>query len=121
MSQLSSCTDRLASLPPAVTTEPSAYVLSKITTFCADVNLLVSGDSQNATLVQPNRKTYAAYKRDVRASAPQFVPYPSKEVHGAPAMHWWGEIDEDGEEDMVVDGREDGGMYLDDVRKHIET
>ncbi|TCD63212.1 hypothetical protein EIP91_005824 [Steccherinum ochraceum] len=116
-SQLQNCTARLAALPPQITTEPASYVLSLVTTFCGDINLLVHGDSEHAALVQQNRKTYAAYKKEIRSSAPQFVPYPTRREEDSA----WQDPDLDGEdEDEQLDPHDDGKLYLEDVRRHIQ-
>ncbi|KAH8092248.1 P-loop containing nucleoside triphosphate hydrolase protein [Cristinia sonorae] len=116
--QLLACTTRLSALPPPITTEPSAYVLSMVTGFCHAVQLLVQGDSDNSTLVQQNRRTYATFKSDVRSSAPRFVPFPSAKDSGAGG--WTAENDEeDRDEGMEFVGKEGSLIYLEDVRKHI--
>ncbi|KAH8092249.1 P-loop containing nucleoside triphosphate hydrolase protein [Cristinia sonorae] len=118
--QLLACNARLAALPPLITTEPSAYILNMITGFCQDLRLLVQGDSQHSSLVQQNRRTYALLKKDIRASAPRFVPYSNaKDPHAAE----WIEVDEEDDNEKVETGKKgvkvDTPIYLEDVRKHI--
>lgn len=76
-SQLQACVDRLNELPPAITSDPTSYVLNLVTSFCHDVKLHIDGDSSFASLVQKNRIAYSAYKRDIRSTAPPFLPLPS--------------------------------------------
>ncbi|THH32770.1 hypothetical protein EUX98_g1377 [Antrodiella citrinella] len=115
--QLELCNSRLSSLPPAITTDPSSFVLSMITAFCSNVSLLVTGDSQNSELVQYNRQTYDAYKVAIRSTAPRFVPYANKN-DATNAMKTAGadEFTETGSE-----AKQGGQIFLDDIRRHIES
>ena len=126
-SQLGTCLQRLKELPPAVTTEPTSYVLSLVTNLCRDVALHVDGDPNAASLVQQNRRTYAVFKRDIRGSAPPFVAVPSLSPgRSAVSKYADADSDDDGEElqdvvDLTKMEIEEEPQYitLQDVRKHI--
>lgn len=125
-SQLNTCLQRLKELPPAVTTEPTSYVLSLVTNLCRDVGLHVDGDPNAASFVQQNRRTYAVFKCDIRGSAPPFVPVPSLSP-GKRAVSKYADADSDDDEELqdVVDltktevEEEPQYITLQDVRRHI--
>lgn len=50
-------------------------MLNLIQTFCSDVRCFVDGKLDTATLVQENRKSYTTFKKNIRATAPLFIPY----------------------------------------------
>ncbi|EKM52205.1 uncharacterized protein PHACADRAFT_198273 [Phanerochaete carnosa HHB-10118-sp] len=120
--QLNACIQRLKELLPAITAEPTSYVLSLLTTFCRDVASYINGDTDTASLVQQNRRTYATFKRNIRSSAPPFVPLPSAlSSRSGLAMYSEADSDDDDSSD-VVDLTETGPrqyITLQDVRKHI--
>ncbi len=72
---LSSCSKELQALPPTITTDPSAFVLSLVTRFCNEVAAQIHGTPELVTLVQKNRDTYEQYKANIRRTAPWFLPY----------------------------------------------
>lgn len=88
-------------------------MLTLVTRFCQDVAQHVKGgEVRIAKLVQANRKTYARYKRAIRASAPPFVPYPSAtEARGVKNISQYLQLDGDDEDIQdkpeAVDGVED--------------
>ncbi|KAI0072419.1 hypothetical protein K474DRAFT_398426 [Panus rudis PR-1116 ss-1] len=130
--QLKLCTERLSQLPAPITSEPSSYVLQLITSFCDEIARHVHGDSFSPELVQLTRRIYAAYKKDVRSSAPQFLPFVNAAEVNAANVSLKGYLDLDDEEDeMEVEDDQDGDVngidfssgkpiFLPDVRRHIE-
>lgn len=111
-----------------MTTEPSTYVLSLISAFCNDVQAFVQGGPRTATLVQKNRRTYAAYKRAIRSTAPPFMPYPSANEADAQSTRAVqneldtsdAEDDEESEEGVASAADMSKVLYLQDVRRHIQ-
>ena len=75
MRQLGMCSARLGALPPPLTTEPFAHVLSLINSFCAEIATFTKGHLDHATLVQENRRSYARLKQQIRETTPYFIPY----------------------------------------------
>lgn len=129
--QLTATLQRLKALPAAVTTEPTSHVLRLVTSFCRDVALHVDGDPNAAGLVQMNRRSYGAFKRDIRASAPMFLPMPSQPAARTDLSKFVspddeGEPAEDKNEVVDLTGSSDDQsstprwITLQDVRKHIE-
>lgn len=96
--QLQACTERLVELPQAITTDPTSYVLSLVTTFCHDVKLHIDGDSSFASLVQKNRIAYENFKHDIRSTAPPFLPVSSASQSRNRTLDWQ-LVDEDSDED----------------------
>lgn len=93
--------------------------------FCQEVRLYIQGDSRAASLVQENRQTYAAYKCDIRSTAPQFLPFPSaSESDTNPTEYLDLEDDPYDDEDSSFLGPPSielhGHMYLEDLKSHIE-
>lgn len=127
--QLDRCTGELREIPPAVTSDPASYVLTLVTEFCNDIALHVKGgEARAADLVQNNRKTYATFKRDIRGSAPPFMPYPCAEEAGASFSECL-RLDENDADDADMEDDDSGSavrmqscefLYLDDVHKHIQ-
>ncbi|KZT10439.1 P-loop containing nucleoside triphosphate hydrolase protein [Laetiporus sulphureus 93-53] len=71
--QLQDCEKQLSELPPPLTTDPPAAVLSLVTSFCNDVNSWVQGGPNTADLVQNIRKIHKDFKTTIRRTAPHFV------------------------------------------------
>ncbi|KAI0673304.1 P-loop containing nucleoside triphosphate hydrolase protein [Trametes maxima] len=72
--QLAAINKQLDTLPPLVTTEPSAFVLDLVARFRNDVVELTEGSPRHTGLVQKNRETYEKFKLAIRGTAPAFVP-----------------------------------------------
>ncbi|KAI0079853.1 hypothetical protein K474DRAFT_477367 [Panus rudis PR-1116 ss-1] len=112
--QIKSCNSHLSKLPKLVTSEPSSYVLQLLTSYCTTVDRQVRGDPNCPDVVQHARRIYAGYKKDICASAPQFVPYPNPGI-------------EEGNEGNTLGyhGAQSRGrgrpLYLQDVRRQIEN
>ena len=96
-----------------------------VTTFCQEVQLHVRGDSHAARLVQENRRSYATYKRDIRGSAPKFLPFPTSPDSDSDLAEYL-DLDDDDDDDDECDNTGtpptsmDGYMYLEDLKSHIE-
>ena len=75
---LAECEDRLAALPPLITSEPTSFVLGLVHKFCAEFKSYVEGHSLTATLVQDNSRTYRQFQKRMRATAPHFIPFDDK-------------------------------------------
>ncbi|OCH83530.1 hypothetical protein OBBRIDRAFT_706286, partial [Obba rivulosa] len=73
--ELVSCTTQLVKLPPPLSIEPSAEVLTLVTTFCQEVDSYVQGGPYTAGWVQETRMIYADFKRDMRSTAPYYVVF----------------------------------------------
>lgn len=125
-SQHEFCTRELKGIPAAITSDPASYVLTLVTEFCNDVARHVrGGEAHAAELVQSNRHTYAVYKRDIRGTAPPFVPYSSADGTPSEPVQYVLDGDEDDEDSEGEDAAIEkvGGrrlLYLEDVRKHIQ-
>lgn len=129
-SQLKACLRRLEELPAAVAGEPTSYVLSLVTSFCRDVALHVDGDPDTAGLVQRNRLSYARFKRDIRASAPPFLPVQSVSTRGGKSEYsQFADMEDDSDDDdneelLDLTASDDSPtdtrwITLSDVRRHI--
>ena len=81
------------------------------------------GDPEHSELVQAIRGIYSNYKRDIRSSAPQFLPFVNEgELRGDVAVYLY--LD-DGESHDDIDADESGlpttkYIFLQDVRQRIE-
>ncbi|KAI0633205.1 P-loop containing nucleoside triphosphate hydrolase protein [Trametes polyzona] len=119
--QLTATKKQLAQLPPAVTTEPSAFVLDLVTRFQHDVSELVHGSPRRASLVQATRETYERFKYAIRDTAPAFVPFEDAQRAPKSRMRFvrMEDEDEDGRPAGVGKGAE--YQYLEDVREHIRA
>ncbi len=117
--QLNSCNEQLAKLPPAITTEPTAFVVALLTEFTSELGQCIHGSPTTTELVQSTRRTYESFRYAIRSSAPPFVPY--KDANHAPK-----DISEyvraDSQDRKARNKKFTGKvMYLDDVRKHIHA
>ena len=115
--QLEGCNAQLEKLPPPITAEPTAFVLALVTNFCAELAQRVRGSPSNTALVQSTRRTYEAFKLNIRSSAPPFVPY--KDQSQAPRdISEYLRVDAN---DRSARGKKFAGKiyYLEDVRAHI--
>lgn len=69
------CEEGLVDIDPAITTEPLAFVLGRVLSFCCIIRSLIGGKLDTATLLQDNRKLYTAFGQKMSATAPFCVPY----------------------------------------------
>ncbi|KAI0820102.1 P-loop containing nucleoside triphosphate hydrolase protein [Trametes gibbosa] len=118
--QLAQTNKLLQGLPPAVTTEPSAFVLDLITKFRNDVVELVEGSPRQTRFVQSNRETYERFKYGILATAPPFVPYEDAQQGGTKAKRCFLKIDDE-EQRTVKKKNPTKYLYLEDVREHIRA
>ncbi|KAF7800197.1 hypothetical protein EIP86_011444 [Pleurotus ostreatoroseus] len=120
---LSECDNRLDALPAPITSEPSAFVLGLVTSFCNIVRSHVQGQALATELVQDTRRTYRTFKADIRGTAPPFVPLKDKNSQrldlNRDVMDLVKVDDEEVEEDNIVFVGVPGTIYLEDVRKRI--
>ncbi|TFK84004.1 hypothetical protein K466DRAFT_239334 [Polyporus arcularius HHB13444] len=118
--QLAACKKQLSALPPLVTTEPAAFVLNLVVTFCAEVMQHVHGSPACANLVQSNRHTFERFKSAIRQTAPAFVPLQEKVKHTSK----YTKLDDEGSDSTIgrkeLDALSAPVMYLGDVRKRIK-
>ena len=117
--QLQNCTSRLASLPEPID-EPTSFVLTLLTQFCAQVDSFVEGSLDAASLIQESRAAYGKYKIGIRSTAPEFLPYVNRataqsEINTGRAMKFL-KLDE---EDGIGRATTASFLYLDDVRNRI--
>jgi hypothetical protein len=99
----------LATLPRVVTTEPALYVLYLATTFSTAFAQYAEGTPGSAQVVQAHRAAFGRFKRAVRGTAPNFVPFTA--AADVPS-HWYSSDsspDENGVEDKDVADRLDQG------------
>ncbi|KAH7920090.1 hypothetical protein BV22DRAFT_826286 [Leucogyrophana mollusca] len=134
---LDGCHNSLSTVPKAVNADPASYMMGLIAEFCKTVDQYVGGGAETGDLIQEHRVAYAAFKRAIRSTAPNFKPYLSsnRKGYGIPDSEWSGDEDED-DEDNDEDEDEDEGedsdsdsedepvglakpFYLKDMRDHI--
>ncbi|OBZ74744.1 Interferon-induced GTP-binding protein Mx1 [Grifola frondosa] len=116
--QLANCNMELDKLPRPITTEPSAFMLTLITSFCQEVDAFVRGTPNRTSLVQTNRQIYTKFKLAIRSSAPPFMPYESAAKAPKGIAKYIIMPDEDEKDvDSIGEARL---IYLKDVRSHIE-
>ncbi|GJE97016.1 P-loop containing nucleoside triphosphate hydrolase protein [Phanerochaete sordida] len=117
--QLDDCNTRLAAMPPRIE-EPASFVLALLTRFCMQVSAFVEGALDAAALVQECRGVYTGYKISIRATAPDFLPYPNlaaagPELQAGRALKFL-RLDE---EDAGTASADASYLCLDDVRSRI--
>ncbi|EJF61472.1 hypothetical protein DICSQDRAFT_161582 [Dichomitus squalens LYAD-421 SS1] len=116
--QLESCNAQLAKLPPAITTEPTAYVVELVTEFSTELAQSVRGSPTNTALVQSTRRIYGSFKHAIRSSAPPFVPYKDA-THAPRDISEYVRVDA---QDRSAGKKSFGNiMYLEDIREHISA
>ncbi|TBU24235.1 P-loop containing nucleoside triphosphate hydrolase protein [Dichomitus squalens] len=116
--QLESCNAQLAKLPPAITTEPTAYVVELVTEFSTELAQSVRGSPTNTALVQSTRRIYGSFKHAIRSSAPPFVPYKDA-THAPRDISKYVRVDA---QDRSAGKKSFGNiMYLEDIREHISA
>lgn len=117
--QLNTCNEQLAKLPPAIATEPTAFVVALLTKFTSELDQCIRGNPTSTELVQGTRKIYESFRFAIRSSAPPFVPY--KNADQAPkdiSEYVWADPQDRSTRNKRFTGKV---MYLDDVRKHIHA
>lgn len=113
--------DQAAALPPPPPEDSASELLKLVTGFSADVGALVDGAQGSERLLQQCRPAYKQFKRDIRRTAPRFVPFTAKESKG----DYVDPVLEPEDSDEIADGAEKvedemEEMNLDAVREHIE-
>jgi hypothetical protein len=86
-----------------------------VTTFHREVGALIQGEESFERLIQRCRPAYFRLKRDIRETAPRFMPFLHDEDSRGFNTEFCAEPSEDGSEEQFGDV-----MYVDDIRKHIE-
>ncbi|KAI0759259.1 P-loop containing nucleoside triphosphate hydrolase protein [Trametes elegans] len=121
--QLEATNRQLEPLPPALTVEPSAFVLDLVTRFCTDVAELVEGSSRRPQLVQANRGAYDAFKRAIVCTAPAFLPCenPQKPKSKKRQVSKYVPVQDERPAEQRRRVAETKFLYLDDVREHIRA
>lgn len=117
LARLDDCRRELSALPAAIGTEPATHLLMLLTGLCDDVQQYIRGGGRVSRLVHDNRDAYAAFKRAVRSTAPNFVPVPDAGQGGADEVRV---LEGDGEEPAEGLVSMMKPMYLNDMRKHIK-
>ncbi|KAJ3722601.1 P-loop containing nucleoside triphosphate hydrolase protein [Lentinula raphanica] len=115
--QLSECREALTRVAPPISEEPATYMLSLITSFCADFQTLVRGNAESAELIRQHRQTFRKFKFAIRKTAPSFVPFESSH----PMTNFYNCLDDE-ENDPVakVSALAKSAMNLTQVRRHID-
>lgn len=94
-----------------------------VTSFSREVSALIQGEESFERLIQRCRPAYAKLKRDIRRTAPQFIPF----THDEDSTGF--SADFDIEPDDIIPQKQDDDAevpdvpektYLDDIRNHIE-
>lgn len=98
--------------------EPYTYVLNAVTSFNSQVHSLVKGNPPKE-LVQHNHKMYAKYREDIRATAPLFIPLEDRSRLGL-KTYLLAEVYEEDKLSSFPRALGTEGMYLNDIRKHIQ-
>ena len=110
----------LDSLPPPPSENPSAELIRLITAFSGEVENVIQGRESHERLIQICRPAYVTFKKDIRATAPQFRPFVHEGQGPLPSSQGYFEID--GSDETLID--EDielpPPLYLEDVKNHIE-
>jgi hypothetical protein len=68
----------LGSLPRPPSNEPVADIYTLLSTFARDVAAEIGGTPDENGLIQAIRPLQEGFRREIRATAPQFVPYSRK-------------------------------------------
>lgn len=68
-------------LPKPPSTDPVAEVLHMISTFTRDLHRHLEGTPDEGGLLQSIRPAQETFKRAIRATAPNFLPYERKDSH----------------------------------------
>jgi hypothetical protein len=105
----------LATLPRVVTTEPGLHVLQLVTAFSTAFAQYAEGTPGSEQVVQAHRAAFGCFKRAVRGTAPNFVPFAA--AADVPSR-WYSSdssTDEDGGEDK------NGADRLDQARNDMDV
>ena len=113
--------EQTAALPPPPPEDSASELLKLATGFSADVGALVEGAQGSERLLQQCRPAYTQFKRDIRRTAPRFVPFTAKEDKGNysdPVLEPEDPEEKGDGEQKVEDEMEE--MNLDAVKDHID-
>ncbi|KAF9229123.1 hypothetical protein BS17DRAFT_792113 [Gyrodon lividus] len=115
------CSERLATIPPVIEGDPANYMMGLVAELCRTVDRFVRGGAEASALIQRNREAFAQFKREIRATAPNFRPFTA--VAASTAKNFKNALD-DGEDEGTEEGLHTLSLAepfsLDDMRKHIQ-
>ncbi|KAF9066275.1 P-loop containing nucleoside triphosphate hydrolase protein [Rhodocollybia butyracea] len=109
--------DKTGRTPPQILEEPATYMLSLVTTFCSEFQTLVHGRADAAELIRTHRQSYATFKRAIRKTAPNFVPFVATEK----VTNFNNCLDDEKDDPVAnVSSADAPSMDLSRIRRHIE-
>jgi hypothetical protein len=118
MKCLEACSQELAQLPRRIDTEPATYMLGLVTSFVNDIERFVQGGPAAGRLIQDNREAYAAFKQNIRSTAPNFLPFPKADSITSKFQNFLGEGEDEGPEEGLLSGMQP--FTLADMQCHIK-
>ena len=105
----------MENLPPAPRSDASVEIVEMVHSFSRDLSDMIFGLSEDKSMVQNNISTYRTFKRDIWATAPNFVPSEVKDF-GANVMETdKGNSQNDDNTESVLEP-----LYLRDIRRIIK-
>lgn len=117
LKQLSDCREELARIPPPISDEPATYLLSLLTTFCSEFQTLAHGRADAAELIREHRKSYGSFKKAIRRTAPNFVPFTVSQK----ITDFTNCLDDEKDDPVAnVSVTDKPSMNLTEIRKHID-
>ncbi|KAM5536973.1 hypothetical protein V8D89_009302 [Ganoderma adspersum] len=121
-SQLAACRKQLDTLPPAMTTDPTAFVFNLVVTFCSEVTRHVEGSPTHSGLVQANKSTFSKFKCAILSTAPPFVPFEADRVpEGFDATKYTNLAGEVSDDVGIRNSDSRKLLYLGDVGQRIQS
>ncbi|KAI0039468.1 hypothetical protein FA95DRAFT_1504134 [Auriscalpium vulgare] len=122
---LASCTEDLSKLPEPVKDHPTEHMRNLIGSLYEQFDGFAKGSQGSERLIQTSRTIFAQFKRDIRATAPEYVPFLKTDPRSA--ADWTaarGNL-QDSEDEGVHEHATSTGrrlrkpIYLDEVRSRI--
>ncbi|KAI1791422.1 P-loop containing nucleoside triphosphate hydrolase protein [Ganoderma leucocontextum] len=121
-SQLAACKKQLDTLPPATTTDPTAFVFNLVVTFCSEVARHVEGSPTHTRFVQDNKSTFAKFKHAILSTAPLFIPFEADKAPDDLDTAKYTNLAGEASDDIGIQNpASPKALYLGDVRHRVQS
>lgn len=119
--KLAECIQQMSKLPAEVTVDATTEILSRISSFCADLRGDVYGLNESKDFVHRTQSAFRTFKLTIRGSAPDFRPFtnPSAYLPPSPPPSESDELDGDSQA-VYPQGSPAKPISLDEVRTVIK-
>lgn len=120
MNAIQEANTKLGALPKAPSTDPVGEVLHALRTFVRDLERRVEGTPEEDGLLQTIRPHQEEFRRAIRQTAPNFVPWEKTVSKELPKAAFLASEDGDNDPSGVEESHAGQKIYVDEVLKRAQ-